>query len=681
MSAAGAIRAGSAYVEVFLDQNRVTRGLTAMQTRLRGWSSSLGRMGSGVFGGQLPGPLGAIAHFASSPAGVFGGLLMASKMFASAGDELDKMSTRVGASVEFLSALSHAAKIGGTELLAMEVGIRRLQRTAYDASRGLSTAVDAFADLGINIYATDGQLKGTEKLFMESAEALSKMENNTKKAALATVVFGRAGTSLLPMLRDGPEGLLAVMEEAKKLGIVMSTEDATAAAQFTDALTRLMSVLKMAAVRIGGGLAPALSVLSDRIASSSRPALDWIKSHGELFQLVLRATAAIIAGGLAFSLLGLAVGLVGRGVGLLLLPFRLLSGLVATVGGLVAGAFSILTGAISAAGAALAFLLTPMGLLIGTAVALAGYFLWSSNAIGSAVQWLKGVFASLADDARKTFSGISDALAAGDIALAAKVLWAMLKLEWQKGLAFLEGQWEGFKGFWNDAVIGLAMIFTNATAKVKTLWAEMIGWMEKKWNAFKLSGFTETLASWFAPIFAKIQGVGVAETQKALQEDFARGRSAKPQTDTAIDAATKAKTDEIEKERKATEEELAKDKLRADKDRQGRIDAAQTDVDAARGELDDAVAKAREARDGAAAGSELPDKSSPKGIPDFGNLAAAKASVVGTFSGEALSGLATGSSIEEKMEKHLAQIADNTDRQNTALERMERNMDQGIMLG
>ena len=109
------------------------------------------------------------------------------------------------------------------------------QRTAYDALRGLSTAVDAFADLGINIYAADGQLKGTEQLFMESAEALSKMENNTKKAALATVVFGRAGTSLLPMLRDGPEGLLAVMEEAKKLGIVMSTEDATAAAQFADA--------------------------------------------------------------------------------------------------------------------------------------------------------------------------------------------------------------------------------------------------------------------------------------------------------------------------------------------------------------------------------------------------------------------------------------------------------------
>jgi len=394
-------------------------------------------------------------------------------------------------------------------------------------------------------------------------------------------------------------------------------------------------------------------------------------------------TGAILAGGLAFSVLGLAVGLVGRGVGLLLLPFRLLSGLAGIVGSLVAGAFSIVTGAVSAAGAALAFLLTPIGLLIGAAVALAGYFLWSSGSIGNALQWLKAVFADLADDARKTFGAIGDALSAGDIALAAKVLWAMLKLEWQKGLAFLEGLWEGFEGFWNDAVIGLAMIFTNATAKVKTLWAEMIGWMEKKWNAFKISGFTETLAGWLAPIFAKIQGVGVEETQKALEEDFARGRSAKPQTEAAIDAATKAKTDEIEKERKATEEELAKDKLRADQQRQGRIDAAQTDVDAARRELDDAVQKAREARDRAAdagGGPESAGKSAPKTISDFENLTAAKTSIVGTFSGEALSGLGTGSTIEEKMEKHLAKIAEGTDRQNVALERLQRNMNQGILL-
>ena len=70
-----------------------------------------------------------------------------------------------------------------------------------------------------------------------------------------------------------------------------------------------------------------------------------------------------------------------------------------------------------------------------------------------------------------------------------------------------------------------------------------------------------------------------------------------------------------------------------------------------------------------------------KAIPDIaGNLAAAKASVAGTFSGEAFSGLGTGGNIQEKMENHLAEIPEKLDRQNAALERMERNMDQGLVL-
>jgi hypothetical protein len=67
-------------------------------------------------------------------------------------------------------------------------------------------------------------------------------------------------------------------------------------------------------------------------------------------------------------------------------------------------------------------------------------------------------------------------------------------------------------------------------------------------------------------------------------------------------------------------------------------------------------------------------------IPEISNLAAAKASVAGTFSGAALSGLGGAGGVEEKMEGHLAKIAQNTERQNAVLERLERNMGEGMML-
>jgi hypothetical protein len=648
MPSAGAIRAGAAYVEVFLEQNPVTRGLSALQSRLRGWSASLGRLGSGAYGGELPGPLAAIANFAASPAGMFAGLLTATKLAASGGTEMADLAEKAGTSVEAISSLAYAARRSHVEIGNLATGIKKMQVSITDAARGGKQGQEALAGVGLTA-AELGRLLPEEQ-FRRIADRIAAIANPTERAAAAVKIFGRNGTELLPLLLQGSDGIARWEGRARALGLVMSGETAEGARKFSQLLGDLQDTMMSGVKVIGGAIIPELTRFVNWIVKGTAAARDWITDHKGIVVTALQVTGAIVAGGLAFSILARVLGMLGSGVGLLLIPFRVLGGLVGTVGSVIAGAFSAVLGTVSAVGGVLGFLLTPMGLLIGAAVALAGYFLWSSGAIGKALDWLKGVFSGLADDATKTFGGIKDALAAGDIALAAKVLWAMLKLEWQTGIAFLEGTWEGFKGFWNDAVIGLAMIFTNATAKIKTLWAEMIGWMEKKWNAFKISGFTETLASWFAPIFAKLQGVSVEDTQKALQEDFSRARTAQPQKDADIDAATKAKTDEIEKERKGTEDELAKDKLRADKDRQGRIDAAQGDVAAARKELDDAVAKAREARDNAAGGPEMPAYAPPGAIPDISNLAGAKASVLGTFSGYALGGLGGAGGIEGRLD-------------------------------
>ena len=51
-------------------------------------------------------------------------------------------------------------------------------------------------------------------------------------------------------------GLAVGDAEAKRLGMVMSTEDAAAAAELNDAFDRVTRALKMTAVAIGSALAP-----------------------------------------------------------------------------------------------------------------------------------------------------------------------------------------------------------------------------------------------------------------------------------------------------------------------------------------------------------------------------------------------------------------------------------------
>ncbi len=94
----------------FSNRTASPRDLAAVQAKLRGWSASLSRMGAGAYGGELPGPLAAIARFASSPAGMFAGLLTAAKMTATAGDEIVHLAEKAGTSVEAISSLAYAAR-------------------------------------------------------------------------------------------------------------------------------------------------------------------------------------------------------------------------------------------------------------------------------------------------------------------------------------------------------------------------------------------------------------------------------------------------------------------------------------------------------------------------------------------------------------------------------------------
>ena len=205
MVSTSGIRAGKAYVELSL-HDRLTRGLRRAQARLRAFGETVGEIGQKM---TMLGTAGVTAAFASA------------KKFASMGDHLAKMSKRTGFSVEALSRLSFAASQSGTSIDALEVGLRRMQRSIYDAGRGLSTQSDALRDLGLSYKKLAGLTP--EEQFRRFADALANVEDATRRAALAQVIFGRQGTALLPLFAQGAAGLDALSRKAESLGLIITS--------------------------------------------------------------------------------------------------------------------------------------------------------------------------------------------------------------------------------------------------------------------------------------------------------------------------------------------------------------------------------------------------------------------------------------------------------------------------
>lgn len=412
MSNTTSIRAGRAFVELFADDTKLVRGLRSAERRLRTFGNGIRTLGLKMMaiGGALLAPL-----------------IGSAKAFSKMGDAVAKMAKRTGLSVETLSELRFVASQTGTEFATLENGFRRMQRSIYDAGRGLSTALDALTDLGLRFEDLDGL--SPEAQFKLLAEHIRQIKDPTKKAAIAMSLFGRTGTNLLPMFNQGADGINALQEEARRLGLTMRGEDAKAAEDFTDAMNSLWKVVKMTTFHIGAALAPALEKMTDVVTNIAVKINDWIQQNRAVIVTIGKVILAVLAGGAALVVLG-----------------TIISGLGLVIGKLAA----VITGmgtVFQMLGAAIAFLVSPIGLVITALGTLGAYLVYTTDVAGQAVDWLGTKFGTLKDDAVTAYQGIADAMAAGDMALAAKVLWLTVKMEWTRGVNYLEKMWLNFKHF------------------------------------------------------------------------------------------------------------------------------------------------------------------------------------------------------------------------------------------
>lgn len=250
--------AGSIVAKLTLDTkkfNAAIQGVKKRQQALSGWvkknSAQFKRMGMAITA------MGAVA------------LLTFRKMinkYVEVGDQIDKMRKRTGFSAEALSELSYAAEISGADLSVLEKGVKRMAKTIVDASEGMATYIRGFERMGIEVK--DIQNLKPEEQFRIITEAMAELGNETLMAATAQDIFGRAGTMLLPLMKEGKEGIQKLREEAHELGIIFDEEAAAKAAKLKDAQTALKKATQGLGHAIAEDFIPILTQMSQHFTDT-----------------------------------------------------------------------------------------------------------------------------------------------------------------------------------------------------------------------------------------------------------------------------------------------------------------------------------------------------------------------------------------------------------------------------
>lgn len=541
MSYASAIKAGEAFVEITTKDGKLVSGLKSAQKKLNGFSSSVTNVGKKmmVIGGAAAAPL-----------------LAGLKIFSSYGDQMDKMAGRTGVAVEALSEYAFAAQQSGSNIEAVERSIKFMQKTVADATNNLKAGADALALVGM----TADDLKGLtpEQQFEKLADAVARIKDPTMRANAAMKLFGKAGTELLPMLGN----IRALRQEAQRLGLTMSTADAKAAADLTDAWGRLNSTIKMLFFNIGAALAPAMQKLLDRAKIIVIAINNWIKKNRQTVVTIAKVVLGVIAAGAAL----VAFGAIIKGIALVI-------GALATVVGVLHTVFTVLLVTVKAAVAIIGFLCTPLGLVVAAIAAMTAGLLYATGAVGKVMATLSEKFQQLKTIALAAFQGIKDALVAGDLALAAKILWLSLKVAFLEGIQPLKLLWIQFKSFfrdmWTVAVYGVLKTFNNACFILEGAWIGLTAGISLAWTAL-WGGIKKVFNSTVGFLMKKwIQLKGFFDSDIDVEAEISK-----------IDAETADKNSRIDNET-SQEWQAQKDRVREQEDRwkksNGAIDQARDD--------------------------------------------------------------------------------------------------------
>jgi hypothetical protein len=401
-----AVKAGEAWFELNVDDTKVFRTIQRMADKIRGIGGRLQNVGAGVT---------AIGAGALTPIlGLFGAAVEHAA-------EVDKLSQKLQASAEDVTAYGYAANQSGIETQDFTQAILKLNQASVAAAKDSIDQAVAFEQIGIK--AEDFIKLGLEDKLLNIASTFDKLKDPMQQTQFLFALFGEDTNKLLPLFQKGAAGIKELAMEADRLGITLNSEDAKKGREIQQSLGQVWKSLKSTLLEVGfaffgftGDIKEGTKIIVEQIGIIR----EWVKDNKELVVTVAAVLAGVVAAGVAIAGLG-----------------TVLSGIVTAVV-LVKTVFLALMAAV----------FSPLGLVLGGITAAIYLLTDGFTNFGKVGQEIQVIFAEVFDSIKSDFGimfeGIIAAMKAGNMELAFKIMGKGIQLIWADLMKGLREGWNSF---------------------------------------------------------------------------------------------------------------------------------------------------------------------------------------------------------------------------------------------
>lgn len=234
-----------------------------------------------------------IAAMAAAATAAVGSIINAAGAAAEYGDNIDKMSQKLGMSAESYQEWDFIMQHSGSDIDKMTSSMNKLSDAVQEPT---DKATAAFEKLGISIE--DAQKMSQEDLFSATITALQKMESGTERTALANDLLGKSAMDLGALLNTSAEETEAMRQQVHDLGGVMDDEAVKTAAAYQDSLQNVKTAIGGITRNIGASFMPSMIKIMDataEVASGNQAAIADVEKGIMAFVGNLGRTADKIA--------------------------------------------------------------------------------------------------------------------------------------------------------------------------------------------------------------------------------------------------------------------------------------------------------------------------------------------------------------------------------------------------
>lgn len=418
MANAGGIKAGAAYIELKV-RDQLSDGLRKAEKRLELFGEKTKEIGSAV---AMAGA--GMAAFGGAIVAVAGASVAA---FTKIAGDFSDLAAQTGLSVEMMSELETALKDAGSSVEDFASSSIKMKKAIYEASTGGKAAAETMALLGLN--AAELVNLSADEQFLRIADAISKLKNPTQRTAIALELFGKSAYKMLPVLEAGRGGIEAFRKNARDLGFSLSGQTADAADALGTQIEILQDQFGRVAVAIGETLLPVAQAFVAVMQSLVGGVIQFIRENQGLVLGVTAFGVALLAAGTAVGVVGGAIVAIGA----------VISGASTLMGALAAAASFVaaaIGGIVPAAVAAWTAITGPVGIVVAAIVAVGVAIAWATGILSQLVASFDGAVKAALDfgaTITDAWQGVTDAIAAGDFALAGEIALKGLEAAFRRG--------------------------------------------------------------------------------------------------------------------------------------------------------------------------------------------------------------------------------------------------------